>query len=126
MPVTSLICNAKLADQGEESDDGKKSVNVSGLAWSGSGRRIIRVDLTSDGGKTWTQAEKLLQEEGKQFCHWGWTLWEASVPVQSEGEIEIWSKAVDSDHNVQPESTRNIWNLRGLLNNAYSKIRLTV
>ena len=30
-------------------------VLVSGYAWSGGGRKILRVDLTGDGGKTWTQ-----------------------------------------------------------------------
>ena len=32
---------------------------MSGYAWAGGGRRILRVDLTGDGGKTWTQAHTL-------------------------------------------------------------------
>ena len=52
---------------------------------------------------------------------------------------EVWSKAVDSSFNVQvhlnrnvdnllhffsqPESFVNIWNLRGMLSNAYSKMQ---
>ena len=43
--------------------------------------------------------------------------------VGAGGGVEVWSKAVDSDHNVQPGSTRKIWNLRSLLNNAYSKTK---
>ena len=34
---------------------------------------------------------------------------------------QVWSKAVDSEFNVQPESFENIWNLRGLISNAYSR-----
>ena len=84
------------------------------------------MDLTGDGGKTWTQAESLMQSEDRQPRHWGWTLWEGSVLVNTntDGVAEVWSKAVDSDYNVQPESTKNIWNLRGILNNAYSKLKI--
>ena len=46
--------------------------------------------------------------------------WEAEV---KPGE-EIWTKAVDSSHNVQPESFENIWNLRGVLSNAYCRYRV--
>ena len=39
-----------------------------GYAWSGGGRSILRVDLTADGGKTWTQARGCHQrEEGYIF-----------------------------------------------------------
>ncbi len=46
-----------------------------GYAWSGGGRRIIRVDLTADGGKTWTSADSLVQDTARHPRHWGWTLW---------------------------------------------------
>ena len=32
---------------------------MSGYAWAGGGRKILRVDLTGDGGRTWTQAHTL-------------------------------------------------------------------
>ena len=43
------------------------------------------------------------------------------LPVQEE--LEVWSKAVDSSNNVQPESFANIWNLRGLSSNAYYRAK---
>ena len=93
---------------------------MQGYAWSGGGRKILRVDLTTDGGQTWTTADKMIQSEDRHPRHWGWTLWEAEV---KPGE-EIWTKAVDSSHNVQPESFENIWNLRGVLSNAYCRYRV--
>jgi sulfite oxidase len=53
---------------------------------------------------------------------------------------EVWSKAVDSSYNVQvmdcstrsspsplqPESFKNIWNLRGVLSNAYCRVKAPV
>lgn len=40
--------------------------------------------------------------------------------------MELWSKAVDSNYNVQPESFANIWNLRGVLSNAYHKVKINI
>ena len=47
------------------------------------------------------------------------------VPAGSD-TVEVWSKAVDSNYNVQPESFENIWNLRGVLSNAYCRVKLAV
>ncbi len=33
---------------------------------------------------------------------------------------------MDSNYNVQPESFENIWNLRGLLSNAYCRARYKI
>merc|ERR1712013_746323 len=73
------------------------------------------------GGESWTQAHSLKQDSARHPRHWGWTLWEGRVKVGESGEV--WSKAVDSSFNVQPESFVNIWNLRGMLSNAYSKMQ---
>lgn len=99
---------------------------ISGYAWSGGGNKIIRVDLTLDGGETWHVADLVQREEkAKEGRHWGWTIWKAEIPVDSATEeIEIWAKAVDSSYNVQPESFKNIWNLRGLLCNAYHRVKV--
>ena len=36
----------------------------------------------------------------------------------------MWCKAVDSNNNVQPENFENIWNVRGLLSNAYARLNI--
>jgi sulfite oxidase len=123
MPVTSSICSpapgAKV--------NGGQELAVSGYAWSGGGRKIVRVDLTADGGKTWTQAESLEQDTARHPRHWGWTIWKGKVRVPDGAEsAEVWSKAVDSSYNVQPETFANIWNLRGVLSNAYCRLKLSV
>ena len=43
----------------DDDDDDDDQVVVSGYAWAGGGRRILRVDLTGDGGNTWTQAHTI-------------------------------------------------------------------
>ena len=40
--------------------------------------------------------------------------------------MEIWSKAVDSNCNLQPEQFKNIWNLRGVVGNAYHRVKIHI
>ncbi|XP_071448765.1 sulfite oxidase [Hetaerina americana] len=123
LPVISAICDP-LDGESVTLVDGK--LQVRGYAWSGGGREIIRVDLTVDKGKTWQVAEFTDKDSSKTPRHWGWTLWKADIPVKAKTgeEAKIWVKAVDSSYNTQPESFENIWNLRGVLSNAYHRIRV--
>ncbi|KAM8720180.1 hypothetical protein ACLKA7_006256 [Drosophila subpalustris] len=125
MPVTSAICTP-MPEERVKIDD-KGCITARGYAWSGGGRKIVRVDLTSDGGKTWHVAE-LEQEDLPDGRHYGWSLWTARLPITDEQKndkhIEIWAKAVDSSYNVQPESFEHIWNLRGVLANAYHRVKV--
>lgn len=125
MPVTSAICTPMPDEKVKVNDKGH--IKVRGYAWSGGGRRIVRVDLTTDGGKTWHVAD-LEQEDVPDGRHYGWSLWTANLPVSAEQQksqdLEIWAKAVDSAYNVQPETFENIWNLRGVLANAYHRVKV--
>lgn len=40
--------------------------SVSGWAWAGGGRNIVRVDITGDDGKSWASAE-LKEGHGQRF-----------------------------------------------------------
>nr|XP_014278403.1 sulfite oxidase isoform X2 [Halyomorpha halys] len=125
LPVISAICNPLPGQNVYLNDDGKLSVK--GYAWSGGGRKVVRVDVTVDEGKTWTVAEFSDQGEAEHSRHWSWTLWQAeiSAPPGSDS-VEIWAKAVDSSYNTQPESFSNIWNLRGVLGNAYHRVKVNI
>lgn len=131
MPVTSAICNP--GNNSNISINKNGCVKVKGYAWSGGGQRIVRVDLTADGGKNWHVAKLIhdSNEEGDESNlngrNWAWTLFEAELPVSKGAKsVEIWSKAVDSNYNVQPETFENTWNLRGVLSNAYSRIKVNI
>jgi sulfane dehydrogenase subunit SoxC len=73
-------------------------VEINGIAWTGSGK-IQRVDVSTDGGATWTAAklqEPVLSKAHTRFRHqWNWT----------GGEAVIMSRAVDEKGNVQPTKT---------------------
>jgi sulfane dehydrogenase subunit SoxC len=68
---------------------------VTGLAWSGRGR-ITRVDISTDGGKTWTESElmtSLAPKAAVRFEHmWQWT----------GNDSLLMSRAVDETGYVQP------------------------
>lgn len=70
-------------------------VEIQGIAWTGAGR-IRRVDVSTDGGRTWTAAnlqEPVLPLAHTRFRHlWNWT----------GGEAVIMSRAVDETGYVQP------------------------
>ncbi|KYM81913.1 putative sulfite oxidase, mitochondrial [Atta colombica] len=122
MPVVSAICDPQDTDT-IEIKNGK--IQVKGYAWSGGGRKIIRVDVTNDKGKTWHTADLTEDLQANEGRHWSWSLWNVELPVDKKSrEVEIWAKAVDSSYNVQPESFNNIYNIRGLLCNAYHKIKV--
>ena len=70
-------------------------VEINGIAWTGSGR-IQRVDVSTDGGATWTPAglqEPVLPKAHTRFRHlWNWT----------GGDAVILSRAADETGYVQP------------------------
>jgi sulfite oxidase len=126
MPVVSAISTPP---QGSTVSVYDGSVDVQGYAWSGGGRGIVRVDVSADEGKTWNTAE--LQPTGQPLHRtWAWTLWKAQVPlpegVKAGHKVQLLCKATDCAYNVQPENTAPIWNLRGVLSNAWHRIELVV
>nr|XP_027234030.1 probable sulfite oxidase, mitochondrial [Penaeus vannamei]XP_027234100.1 probable sulfite oxidase, mitochondrial [Penaeus vannamei] len=124
LPVISAICEP-LEGGTVKVKNGK--VKLRGYAWSGGGRKIIRVDVSADGGKTWQAADPLESDESRHPRAWGWSLWSAEVPVSKKsGEVQLCVKAVDSQYNTQPENFENIWNLRGVLANAYHRVNIKI
>ncbi|CAH2002488.1 unnamed protein product [Acanthoscelides obtectus] len=127
LPVTSAICKPY---DGDTIDvvDGK--ILIKGYAWSGGGQKIVRVDVSADGGKTWHVANVDAQDSSEPPRHWSWTLWSANIPVDNKsktvGFADIMVKAVDSCYNTQPENFEHIWNIRGVLGNAYHKIKVNL
>ncbi|PSN45459.1 putative sulfite oxidase, partial [Blattella germanica] len=126
LPVTSAICDPVNGETVTLTPDG--NMIVRGYAWSGSGQKIVRVDVTADEGKTWHVAQFTGQDQkANPPHHWAWTLWKVEIPIQpGKKQVELWVKAVDSCYNTQPEKFENIWNLRGVLNTAYHRIKVNV
>ena len=124
LPVQSLICSPA---EGAEVGRDEETVTVQGIAWSGGGRGIVRVDVSPDGGKTWVEAELKEGKGQRPRRAWAWSLWEATLPLPdaTQDSVQLCCKAVDDSYNVQPDTTAPIWNLRGCLSNAWHRVNLT-
>ena len=104
LPVQSIICEV-IEDRSEN------SVLVKGIAYSGGGKNIIRVDVSNNNGETWNTAD--LKEGSEQVKNkaWAWTFWQIE-PAKNNTKFH---KAIDISYNTQPDNIKNIWNLRGIL-----------
>ncbi|KAK4694253.1 sulfite oxidase, partial [Lecanoromycetidae sp. Uapishka_2] len=96
------------------------AVEVEGYAIAGGGRRIVRVDVSSDHGRSWNQAE-LFPVEAKGAKAWAWTRWRYVTPRRSAGGQFV-VKAVDEAYNTQPDSYEPYYNFRGNLTNSWHKV----
>lgn len=90
---------------------------IDGLAVTGAGREIVRVDVSADGGLTW-HAAGLAPSQGP----WAWRFWNAELPLT--GRHEVVARATDSQGDTQPEDRRPLWNFKGYMNNAWPRIRI--
>jgi sulfite oxidase len=129
LPVQSAITEPKNSSTiNLEKSDESSFLTVKGYAWSGGGRNIIRVDVSIDGGKSWRPAE--LHESGRRQKYnraWAWTPWELEIEIPHGTKLlDITCKAVDASYNVQPDTIGPIWNMRGVLNNAWHHVRVEV
>ena len=105
-------------------DDGARvpagAVDVLGYAFAGGDRVIVRVDVSTDGGRRWRQAE-LLGEPAP----WAWRQWRAELDAPP-GELEIVARAWDSAAATQPEDAAAVWNPHGYVNNSWARVRVEV
>jgi sulfite oxidase len=113
-PVNSVILSPA---GGETLPAGR--IAVRGWALAGGDRRVARVDVSADGGKTWKVAELGPGDEAH-----AWRLWEAALDL-GPGSHEIACRAWDSAAQTQPEHAGQVWNFKGYANNAWHKVRVT-
>ncbi|MDA0178715.1 sulfite oxidase [Solirubrobacter phytolaccae] len=96
------------------------ATEVRGYAFAGGERFVTRVDVSTDGGATWTQAE-LLDDLGP----WAWRHWRAPLDLPP-GEHELVVRAWDSSAATQPDDEAGLWNPKGYVNNARPRATLEV
>eukprot|EP00798_Chlamydomonas_sp_ICE-L_P021626 gene21626-28630_t len=95
-----------------------------GYAYSGGGRKIIRVEISLDDGVSWRacniQRHFPPTEYGK---YWAWIHWELEIPVfDMLGPKELLLRAWDESMNTQPAVIT--WTLMGMLNNCFHRIKI--
>jgi sulfite oxidase len=93
---------------------------VTGYALPGESRTVARVDVSLDGGQTWTQAAV-----DDPPSPWAWQLWHTTLDLPA-GPAEITARAWDDTGATQPDSPAGVWNPSGYDNNSWPRIRVDV
>ena len=87
-----------------------EAYNVGGAAWSGE-IEIARVEVSSDGGRTWEDAD-VMPRSGYSWHRWSYN-WRAPAP----GGYTLMSRATNVKGEVQPKEFPNQWDGHNYGNN---------
>ncbi|KAF7713589.1 Nitrate reductase (NADPH) [Penicillium ucsense] len=111
-----------------------------GYAYAGGGRRITRVELSLDKGKSWRLAEikyaedRYREYEGELFggkvdmwqretC-FCWSFWSLAIPVADLQDSDaLLVRAMDDAMSVQPRDM--YWSVLGMMNNPWFRVAIT-
>ncbi|MGG5901452.1 hypothetical protein ACQ4T2_25555, partial [Escherichia coli] len=75
-----------------------------------SDRAVARVDVSTDGGRSWAQA----RIDRDADAPYAWTFWEIDRELTA-GEHELAVRAWDSAGQTQPAAPDDTWNYKGYL-----------
>jgi sulfite oxidase len=120
VPLSAVALNSEILAPLDEATVPNGTTRIRGYAFAGDDRAITRVDVSTDDGKSWVQAE--LEDD---IGPWAWRFWHTTVEL-APGKTEIIARAWDSSSAVQPERPENVWNPKGYINNAWPRITVTV
>lgn len=93
-------------------------IEVRGIAIGSEGSRITRVELSTDDGATWSEANLVGESQPGT-----WQFWSMRVRLDA-GRHALVVRAVDARGNLQPADAREIWNFKGYMNNAWDRVEV--
>lgn len=118
-PLMETVLNSVICSPARGAKVQGSPLVVRGYAVGTGGHHVTRVQVSTDGGRSWRSAP-LLGRGSK----WGWRLWQATLPVPA-GRLDLVVRAFDTTGRVQPSSPTNVWNAKGYVNNAWHRVRVT-
>lgn len=112
-----------------------------GYAYSGGGRRITRVEISLDKGKTWRLADIEYAEDryrevekdlfgGRLDMSWRetcfcWCFWSIELPTSDlTAAKDLFVRAMDESMNVQPRDM--YWSVLGMMNNPWFRVTIAL
>ncbi|KAI4162257.1 MAG: hypothetical protein LQ342_004125 [Letrouitia transgressa] len=119
---------------------GPEKYQARGYAYGGGGRRITRVEVTIDKGKSWRLAHiEYLEDryrdaeqdlfQGRLDMSWRescfcWCFWSLDIPVQELANAsDMIVRAMDESMNVQPKDM--YWSVLGMMNNPWFRVTIS-
>jgi len=116
LPIGELSLTSAICTPADGATIPVGRARVAGYAFAGGGRDVARVDVSADGGKTWTTAS--IAPEGSR---WTWRFWDCTLDLP-EGAHTLVARAYDTAANTQPENLAPLWNFGGYMNNAWHRV----
>lgn len=117
-PVTTMNVNSTIQQPLDMASLNTGKHEIKGIAWTGKGS-IIKVEISMDNGKTWSNAEVKKYNSGYKWVSWSFD-WKAA----KKGNYTIMSKATDSYGQTQP--FKPFWNRKGYGYNAIDYIKVKI
>ncbi|KAK3318343.1 hypothetical protein B0H66DRAFT_477126 [Apodospora peruviana] len=137
--ANSAICYPAHDEKVPLSDGPDNTYKFRGYAYAGGGRRVTRMEVTLDQGKTWRLANITYPEDryrlasdndtlfggrvdvsGRLAC-FCWCFWDLDVPLaQLQDAKDVMIRAMDDSMNVQPRDM--YWSVLGMMNNPWYRI----
>jgi sulfite oxidase len=115
MPVNVAICSPA---EGAMLKSGRVTLAGYALPSGEPGCTVAKVELSKDGGRTWTECK--LQGDGRAYS---WQLWTAEVELPA-GKHELIVCATDSKGHMTPEKPK--WNFKGYMCNSWHRVNIEV
>lgn len=115
LPLNAVICEPR-----EQAQLQAGSMLVRGYAITGNGEPLEQIDVSTNGGTTWTQA-RITEYQPP----WSWCFWEAEIQL-APGLHQIMVRAQNTSKQSQPEDLHEVWNVKGYVNNACQRITIVV
>lgn len=97
VPVGPMAVKSEILRPGSDSVLGMGTNRVFGVAWAGE-EAVARVEISTDHGKTWNEAELM----GLR-APYSWTLWEYLWEVAVPGKYSLLARATSTSGRVQPD-----------------------
>lgn len=112
-----------------------------GYAYGGGGRRVTRVEVSLDKGKTWRLAnidyaeDRYREVSPRQLCGgtldmWDressfcWCFWNIDIPVAELASAQdMFVRAMDESMNIQPRDM--YWSVLGMMNNPWFRVTIS-
>lgn len=142
--IYDLSTNSAIAypahDETVSTESSQDFYTARGYAYGGGGRRVTRVEVTLDKGKTWRLANidyaedryrsavpqmlcgGRLDLDGQEasFC---WCFWDIDIPMSELMQAnDIMARAMDESMNLQPRDM--YWSVLGMMNNPWFRVAI--
>ena len=118
--LTAIPVNSVIVDPVQHAVLRSRLQRVRGWAIGSNGESLRSVEISADGGSSWSRATITLAGE-----KWTWSFWEGEVRLPPGNHV-LAARATDARGATQPATLDESWNVKSYNNNAWHRVPVTV